>query len=82
MISGTSLDGIDAAIIRSDGETVERTTKVIHRPYSRGEQEQLKEALAEALLVAKETDVSLQIAHLKTYGKRNWSKLPAIWGFM
>ncbi len=48
MISGTSLDGIDASIIKSDGETVERTGKVFHRPYKREEQELLKEALAEA----------------------------------
>ncbi len=48
MISGTSLDGIDASIIRSDGETVERTGKTYHRPYSREEQDLLREALAEA----------------------------------
>lgn len=48
MISGTSLDGIDAAIIKSDGEHVERIGTPYHRPYTKDEQSLLKSALAEA----------------------------------
>ncbi len=50
----------------------------VYATHLRSEGDQLEEALTEALTVARETGVSLQIAHLKTYGERNWSKLPAV----
>ena len=48
LISGTSLDGIDATIIKSDGEHVERIGTACHRPYTKDEQALLKSALSEA----------------------------------
>jgi N-acyl-D-amino-acid deacylase len=49
----------------------------IYATHLRSEGDKIEEAIAEALLVAEKARVSLQIAHLKTYGKRNWPKLPA-----
>ncbi|HQO78603.1 MAG TPA: amidohydrolase family protein, partial [Thermodesulfobacteriota bacterium] len=49
----------------------------IYATHLRSEGDLLEEAISEALYIAEQTRISLQIAHLKTYGKRNWSKLPA-----
>lgn len=55
MISGTSLDGIDAALIKSDGSDVERFGEPLHRPYKKDEQNLLKSALSEARAEARPT---------------------------
>lgn len=44
-MSGTSLDGVDAAIIETDGETVFGFGESAYRPYSEAEREVLRAAL-------------------------------------
>lgn len=46
LMSGTSLDGVDAAIIKTDGNQVTRFGKVCHIPYTIEQREQLQEAFA------------------------------------
>jgi anhydro-N-acetylmuramic acid kinase len=48
LMSGTSLDGIDAALIDTDGERVARFGAVGYRPYADGERDLLHRALAAA----------------------------------
>jgi anhydro-N-acetylmuramic acid kinase len=48
LMSGTSLDGIDAALIETDGERVARFGPVGYRPYADGERNLLRRALAAA----------------------------------
>ncbi|MBB5754652.1 anhydro-N-acetylmuramic acid kinase [Prosthecomicrobium pneumaticum] len=48
MMSGTSLDGVDAALIASDGETVESFGPTLFRPYAEAERAVLRAALAAA----------------------------------
>lgn len=53
LMSGTSLDGVDAALIESDGERIERLGSSGYRPYAAAERDLLRAALAAA---AKLTD--------------------------
>ena len=48
LMSGTSLDGIDAALIDTDGERVARFGPVGYRSYTHGERDLLRRALADA----------------------------------
>lgn len=48
LMSGTSLDGVDAAIIKTDGNQVIRFGKACHIPYTIEQREQLQEAFAHA----------------------------------
>src|SRR5262249_45629449 len=48
LMSGTSLDGIDAALIETDGERIAHFGPVGYRPYAEGERELLRRALAAA----------------------------------
>lgn len=50
----------------------------IYATHLRSEGDELEEAVQEAIALASETNVSLQISHLKTYGKRNWRKLASV----
>jgi N-acyl-D-aspartate/D-glutamate deacylase len=50
----------------------------IYATHLRSEGDQLEEAVQEALALAGKTGSSLLISHLKTYGKRNWGKLPSV----
>jgi anhydro-N-acetylmuramic acid kinase len=47
-MSGTSLDGVDAALIETDGERVARFGPIGYRPYADGERDLLRRALAAA----------------------------------
>lgn len=47
-MSGTSLDGVDAAIIKTDGHKVTRYGKPCHIPYTAVQREQLQEAFQHA----------------------------------
>ncbi len=49
LMSGTSLDGIDAAIITTDGENVVETGAVMHQPYSRDLKIWVRRAIKAAL---------------------------------
>jgi anhydro-N-acetylmuramic acid kinase len=48
LMSGTSLDGIDAALVETDGERVARFGPVGYQPYADGERDLLHRALAVA----------------------------------
>jgi anhydro-N-acetylmuramic acid kinase len=48
LMSGTSLDGIDVALIETDGERVARFGPVGYRPYGEAERDLLRRALAAA----------------------------------
>src|SRR5262245_24361976 len=47
-MSGTSLRGVDIALIETDGEAISACGPTGHRAYSRAEQGVLQQALAEA----------------------------------
>jgi len=48
LMSGTSFDGVDAAIVSSDGERVSRPHAHFARPYTADERDALRDALAAA----------------------------------
>jgi N-acyl-D-aspartate/D-glutamate deacylase len=50
--------------------------------HMRSEGDELLEAVAEVITVAKAARTPLQISHLKTYGERNWGKLPQVFGLI
>ena len=49
LMSGTSLDGVDIALIETDGERVAAFGPTGYRPYTGHERGLLREALAEAV---------------------------------
>ena len=48
LMSGTSMDGVDAAVLMTDGEAIAGFGPRLARPYSQAEQKVLRSALAEA----------------------------------
>lgn len=50
----------------------------IYTTHMRSEGDGLLEAVDEALFTAETAGVPVQISHLKTLGKKNWPKLPAV----
>ncbi len=49
----------------------------IYATHMRNESDTVEEAVGEAIRLAEETGVSLQISHLKAQGRRNWGRLAA-----
>jgi anhydro-N-acetylmuramic acid kinase len=49
LMSGTSLDGVDVALIETDGERIARFGPTGYRPYSEAERDLLREALAQGV---------------------------------
>ena len=56
MMSGTSMDGIDLAVIETDGKAVVRTGATAFRPYKETERSAIRAALADARHVATRSD--------------------------
>src|SRR5215510_12812830 len=52
LMSGTSLDGIDVALVETDGDRFVRPGPTGYRPYSEAERSPLRQALAEAVHVS------------------------------
>ena len=50
----------------------------IYTSHMRSEGDQLLEAIEETLAVGRSAGLPVQISHLKTQGKSNWHKLPAV----
>lgn len=55
LMSGTSMDGIDVALVETDGEAVLRTGPGHTRPYAGTERDTLRAALAEAVALESRT---------------------------
>jgi anhydro-N-acetylmuramic acid kinase len=55
LMSGTSLDGVDAAMIETDGERIFRFGPTGYRPYRDDERTVLRQALAEAVALTDRT---------------------------
>jgi anhydro-N-acetylmuramic acid kinase len=55
LMSGTSLDGVDAALIGTDGERIENFGPTYYRPYSEPERALLRRALADAVPITERT---------------------------
>ena len=47
----------------------------IYTSHMRSEGDELIESIEEAITIAREADIHTHISHLKTYGRKNWSKL-------
>ena len=58
LMSGTSLDGVDVALITTDGETVSKFGPTAFRPYSDAQRDVLRRALAAAVTASDRTDRS------------------------
>lgn len=72
LMSGTSMDGVDAALIESDGERIERLGPTGYRAYTREERNLLRTALVDAVgmtdrnarsSILKEAEKAITAAH-------------------
>ncbi|WP_181707022.1 anhydro-N-acetylmuramic acid kinase [Chthonobacter rhizosphaerae] len=53
LMSGTSLDGVDAALVLTDGESVDAFGPTLFRPYTDAERDVLRAALGDATAIAR-----------------------------
>ena len=54
----------------------------VYTTHMRSEGEKLLDAIKEALEVSRRAEVGLQISHIKTAGRENWSKLSSVKGLL
>jgi anhydro-N-acetylmuramic acid kinase len=62
LMSGTSMDGVDAAVLITDGVTVASAGPTLFRPYAEPEKALLRKALADARGLAARTDRTPSLA--------------------
>jgi anhydro-N-acetylmuramic acid kinase len=86
LMSGTSMDGVDASIIESDGETVFYFGPVVSRPYTKEERKLLRSCLeiapqlqnrSDRSGILKDADLVVTLAHaevIKTLRKKTGSE--------
>src|ERR1700744_3977736 len=48
LMSGTSMDGVDVALLETDGESEVRTGPFLYRPYTEADRALLRQALEDA----------------------------------
>ena len=77
LMSGTSLDGVDVALIETDGERIARFGPTGYRPYAEAERAVLRQALAEA----RELDRPRRRGRACWRRPRSWSRarMPRRW---
>jgi anhydro-N-acetylmuramic acid kinase len=75
-MSGTSLDGVDAALLRTDGEMIGEFGPTVSHPFSAGQREMMSEAVSAALAwnwngaapsVFKLAEAALHDAHVEAW---------------
>jgi N-acyl-D-amino-acid deacylase len=69
------------------GELIELATvcarhDALYTTHMRNESDRVEEALAEALRIGRESGARVQISHLKTSGRQNWSKIDRLIGMI
>ena len=69
MMSGTSLDGIDAAIVFTDGYEVLEFSKTIYLPYENSFKEKVKSLICGDLSNVKEVEKELTVLHFEASKK-------------
>src|SRR3569623_1954071 len=93
VFDGTGAAGIQSDVGIAGGKLTAVARKIADRgteeiaarglPYAthmRNEDDQLLEAIDEAIAVARGAGCPLEISHLKCEGQRNWNKLDAVFG--
>jgi N-acyl-D-amino-acid deacylase len=68
----------------AQADEIERLARIaarfggIYASHMRSEGDRLLEAVTETLAIGRSARLTVQLSHLKTQGKRNWHKLPAV----
>jgi anhydro-N-acetylmuramic acid kinase len=75
MMSGTSMDGIDIALLETDGERIDAFGAVGGRPYNRAERELLRNAVAAAVNLRHRDDRPPVLAEAETLVTESHAKV-------
>lgn len=89
LMSGTSLDAVDAALLETDGDTIVRPLAFAERPYSDDERALLQQATAQALAMAaigpdpliRKAEAMLTRAHAEAIARLAGAETAEIIGF-
>ena len=79
LMSGTSMDGVDAALLRSDGRSIERFGSPLSLPYPSADRDLIRAALggggdvlaAECMLTLRHIDIVEQLLHKNSLTRSN-----------